>query len=125
MNIEGRTQLAKKVVLPPGLAKEQWEILRVLSEELGTVLSYDNTEELRYRLAELSPSVLKYDFIESYSVYDRDEKIKKLNDFIIPSTIDNYYKTDSVSNASLVMSKASSAFNRQKMNNVYIDPTFK
>lgn len=67
---------------------------------------------MRYRLAELTPSVLKYDFIESYSIYNRDEKIKKLNDFIIPSTVDNYYKTDSVSNASLVMSKASSAFNR-------------
>jgi len=44
---------------------------------------------------------------------------------IIPSTIDNFYKTDSVSNASLVMSKCSSAFNREKMMNIYIDPNFK
>ena len=62
----------------PGLAKEQWEILRVLSEELGTVLNYDNQEELRYRMAELSPSVLKYDFVESYSLYERGAETKKL-----------------------------------------------
>ena len=84
----------------------------MLSEELGTVLNYDNMEELRYRMGEISPSVMKYDYIESYSVYDWDEKIKALDSFIFPSTVDNYYKTDSVSNASLVMSKASSAFNR-------------
>lgn len=125
MNVEGRCQLAKKVVLPPGLAKEQWEILRVLSEELGTVLNYDNQEELRYRMAELSPSVLKYDCIESYSLYERNKEMKSIKNQIIPSTIDNFYKTDSVSNASLVMSKCSSAFNRDKMTNTFLDPTYK
>lgn len=96
----------------------------MLSEELGIVLNYDNQEELRYRMAEISPSVLKTDYIESYSIYDRHDKIKSLDNFFIPSTIDNFYKTDSVSNASLVMSKASSAFNRQKMSNIYKNPIF-
>lgn len=96
-----------------------------MSEELGTVLPYDSLEELRYRLAEISPSVLKYDFIEGYSLYLRDEPIREVKNQIVPSTVDNYYKTDSVSNASLVMSKCSSAFNREKMSNLFIDPTFK
>lgn len=113
------------MVLPPGLAKEHWEILRVLSEELGTVLPYDSMEELRYWMAEISPSILKYDYIESYSLYQRDDSIKETKNQIIPSTIDNFYKTDSVSNASLVMSKCSSAFNREKMMNIYVDPNFK
>lgn len=125
LNIEGRSQLSKKVVTPPALAKEQWEVLRVLSEELGAVLPYDNQEELRYRMAEMTPSVLKYDYIESYGVYPRDEMMKTLKKKLISSTIDNYYKTDSVSKASLVMSKCSSAFNRDKMSNFYTDPLFK
>jgi len=39
-------------------------ILRALSEELGQSLPYDNLEELRYRMAELAPHLLKYDYIE-------------------------------------------------------------
>lgn len=40
-------------------------ILRALSEELGQSLPYDNLEELRYRMAELAPHLMKYDYIES------------------------------------------------------------
>ena len=39
-------------------------ILRALSEELGQSLPYDNLEELRYRMAELAPHLMKYDYIE-------------------------------------------------------------
>jgi NADH dehydrogenase (ubiquinone) Fe-S protein 1 len=39
-------------------------IFRALSEELGQTLPYDNFEELRYRMAELAPHLMKYDYIE-------------------------------------------------------------
>ena len=48
-----------------GQAKEDWTILRALSEELGQTLPYDNLEELRYRMAELAPHLMKYDYIET------------------------------------------------------------
>lgn len=38
--------------------------MRALSEEVGCSLPYDTLEELRYRMAELAPHLLKYDYIE-------------------------------------------------------------
>jgi len=39
-------------------------VLRALSEEVGAPLPYDNVEELRTRVAEIAPHVVKYDHIE-------------------------------------------------------------
>jgi len=39
-------------------------IIRALSEELGVQLPYDTLEEVRYRMAELAPHLMKYDYIE-------------------------------------------------------------
>lgn len=38
--------------------------MRAISEEVGASLPYDTLEELRYRMAELAPHLLKYDVIE-------------------------------------------------------------
>jgi len=46
VNMEGRVQLSRLVVQPPGLAKEDWQIIRALSEEVGQTLPYDNVEEV-------------------------------------------------------------------------------
>lgn len=35
VNTEGRAQLTRLVVQPPGNAREDWKILRALSEEVG------------------------------------------------------------------------------------------
>lgn len=64
VNTEGRVQIGRKVIQPPGQAKEDWTILRALSEECGVVLNYDNIEELRYRISELAPHLLKPDHVE-------------------------------------------------------------
>ena len=40
-------------------------VLRALSEVLGTPLPYDSLDEVRTRLAELAPHLVKYDHIES------------------------------------------------------------
>jgi NADH-quinone oxidoreductase subunit G len=47
VNVEGRVQLAKRATFPPGNAKEDWAILRALSEVLGKTLAYDDIDELR------------------------------------------------------------------------------
>lgn len=46
VNTEGRVQQARLVIQPPGLAQEDWKIIRALSEETGIVLNYDNIEEV-------------------------------------------------------------------------------
>ena len=46
-NTEGRVQLANRATFPPGEAKEDWAILRALSEVAGKKLPYDDIESLR------------------------------------------------------------------------------
>ena len=41
VNTEGRVQLAKRAVFPPGDAREDWAILRALSDVLGQPLPFD------------------------------------------------------------------------------------
>jgi NADH-quinone oxidoreductase subunit G len=45
-NFEGRVQRGRRAVFPPGEAKEDWAILRALSEVLGHKLPYDNRAQL-------------------------------------------------------------------------------
>jgi len=44
VNTEGRVQMGLKVVEPPGHSREQWEIIRALSEECGVGLPYNSIE---------------------------------------------------------------------------------
>jgi NADH-quinone oxidoreductase subunit G len=46
VNFEGRVQEAQRATFPPGEAKEDWAILRALSDVLGKRLPYDNREAL-------------------------------------------------------------------------------
>ena len=42
VNTEGRPQFAERAVFPPGDAREDWSILRALSDALGAKLPYDS-----------------------------------------------------------------------------------
>ena len=48
------------------MAKEDWEIVRALSEVLGCSLPYDEIYDLRNRICELAPHLIKYDYLEKY-----------------------------------------------------------
>lgn len=67
VNTEGRAQQASFVVAPPGKAREDWQILRALSEILGSPLSYNDLDSLRKRMSEVSPTLTSYDRIEPAS----------------------------------------------------------
>ena len=47
VNIEGRVQRGERAVFPPGDAREDWTILRALSELLGKPLPFDSFDQLR------------------------------------------------------------------------------
>ena len=51
VNLEGRVQRGNRAVFPPGDAREDWTILRALSETLGKVLPFDTLDELRAAMA--------------------------------------------------------------------------
>lgn len=118
VSTEGRVQISRKVVISPGQSKEEWKVIRILSEMVSNQLNYDSLEELRYRMAELAPHLLKYDFLENFSHWGKNIGNKnEIRDFILSSGIDNYYKTDAISRSSLVMAKSSAAYNPSKLSN--------
>ncbi|MGF1550351.1 MAG: NADH-quinone oxidoreductase subunit NuoG [Sphingomonadaceae bacterium] len=51
VNLEGRVQRSEFAVHPPGDAREDWTILRALSDALGRTLPFDSLGELRDAMA--------------------------------------------------------------------------
>ncbi len=59
VNTEGRPQFAERAAFPPGDAREDWAILRALSDALGARLPYDSLPALRAALAAAHPDLVK------------------------------------------------------------------
>jgi len=83
-------------------------VLRALSEELGTPLPYDSLDEVRTRLAELAPHLVRYDTIELGS-FDRvaltDSGDRKVSGALLTDAVDNFYMTDPISRNSHIMAR--------------------
>src|SRR5216110_461412 len=55
VNTEGRVQLGRRAVFPPGEAREDWAILRALSGALGRALPFDSLLALRGQMRVAHP----------------------------------------------------------------------
>jgi NADH-quinone oxidoreductase subunit G len=63
VNTEGRVQQGVRAVFPKGQAKEDWAILRALSERLGQTLPYDTLDQLRAKLFADHPTFGRIDYV--------------------------------------------------------------
>jgi NADH-quinone oxidoreductase subunit G len=109
VNTEGRPQMADPATEPPGEAKEDWAILRALSEKLGRTLPYDTLGQLRRSLFKAAPNLQQLSAIvpaqwESFGA----SGAVTARAFHLP--IANYYMTDPISRASETMAKCTEAF---------------
>jgi NADH-quinone oxidoreductase subunit G len=116
VNTEGRVQLGRLAAFPPGEAREDWTILRALSEVVGEPLPYDNLGELRQRLIGVNPVFAAVDQLEPapWEPFGQEGSIDPAP-FELP--IDDYYRTDPISRASETMARCSEellAGNRQE-----------
>ena len=66
VSTDGRVDRSLVCVTSQYLAKDDWEIFRALSEVLNINLPYDDLHELRDRICELAPHLLKYDHNEPH-----------------------------------------------------------
>lgn len=60
LNAEGRTQQTLVAVSPPGMAREDWKIIRAVSDVAGAPLKYNTFDELRDRIEEIAPHLTGY-----------------------------------------------------------------
>ena len=109
VNTEGRVQLGRLAGSPPGDAREDWTILRALSEHLGHTLAYDNLGELRQWLIEANPRFAAVDHVEraEWAAFGAEGATED-KPFELP--IKNYYMTDPISRASETMAECTEAF---------------
>ena len=59
LNTEGRVQMATRASFPPGDAREDWAIVRALSDVLGHRLPYDSLTALRQALFKAHPHLTR------------------------------------------------------------------
>jgi NADH-quinone oxidoreductase subunit G len=108
VNTEGRAQLGRRAVFPPGDAREDWKILRALSEVLGHKLPYDTLGHLRRRLAAAAPSFANVDTVTS-AAWGRFGADGPLDAQPFAYPIRDFYRTDPISRASPTMAACAEA----------------
>ncbi len=70
VNTEGRVQMAERAVFPKGEAKEDWAIIRALSERVGKTLPYDTLDQLRDRLMADHPTFGRIGYLAPAQAFD-------------------------------------------------------
>ena len=110
VNTEGRVQRLKRAAFPPGEAREDWSILRALSEVAGHTLPYDSLGDLRAAMFAMHPNLALADEIAS----EGPEALEPL--FAVKGTIgsepfglaiSDFYLTNPIARASAVMAECS------------------
>lgn len=129
VNTEGRAQMGRAAVPPPGASREDWKIIRYVtsypleacatislirsrvsafSELVDSPLPYDDVLSLRDRMWEISPTLVRYDTLEPTSVDVALAGLKtlvagtasaKVSGKPFVKPISNFYQTDPISRA--------------------------
>ncbi len=115
VNVEGRVQIAQRAVFPPGDAREDWAIIRALSDPLGVKLPFDSLAELRAAMYRSHPHLAAIDEIAPASfaqaIVDTDKAALGLaqmrNAPPFSSVSEDYYLTNPIARASSVMAELS------------------
>lgn len=121
VNTEGRAQQTLVAVTPPGLAREDWKILRALSEIAGAPLPYDTLDELRSRMEDIAPHLVRYGRLEKANFFKAaGELLKNAAVHFDGSKVDvnqkqlaDFFMTDPITRASPTMAKCVTAAKKQ------------
>jgi len=111
VNTEGRVQLGRLAVYPPGDAREDWTIIRALSEAMGHKLPFDNLRQVRARMIELNANFLNVDqaVTAPWKPFGTEGTV---GDAPLTPYFDNFYMTNSISRASETMARCTDIFVR-------------
>jgi len=108
INTEGRIQQGFKAIFPPGDAREDWTILRALSDVLGCTLPYDNMAGLRTAIGEDIPELARGEEMLT-SQWGKFGKKGKIAATKLKSSQTNFYFTNAIARASVTMVECSEA----------------
>jgi NADH-quinone oxidoreductase subunit G len=102
--------MAGRASFPPGEAREDWAILRALSDVLGQKLSYDSLAQLRRALFAAHPhlgrigQIAPGDPADVAALAARGGSLEKA---AFGSAVDDFYLTNPIARASVIMAQCS------------------
>ncbi|XP_028164090.1 NADH-ubiquinone oxidoreductase 75 kDa subunit, mitochondrial-like [Ostrinia furnacalis] len=121
VNAEGRAQQALVCVTPPGKAREDWKIIRALSEVVGAGLPYDTLDEVRDRLSQVSPALVAYGDVQPNNYFAQARALAQSLQKPVSGKLtvqlkelEDFFMTDAISRASPTMAKCVAAVRKQK-----------
>jgi NADH-quinone oxidoreductase subunit G len=109
VNMEGRVQKTLLALCPPGEAKEDWKIIKALSDTLQIPLPYSTLEEVRAHMARLNPIFATWDVICPATWGKFGKKGKVLKENFNPEAF-RFYMTDIISRHSKTMAQCAQEF---------------
>ncbi|MGK2872937.1 MAG: NADH-quinone oxidoreductase subunit NuoG [Alphaproteobacteria bacterium] len=107
VNSEGRVQIGVRAIFPPGAAREDWTILRALSESAGHKLPYDNLSALRARMIEAAPHMREVGRVHGAALSPPDEAAGAMSDAAFAPAITDFFLTNPIARASAIMAECS------------------
>ena len=101
--------MTHQAIFPPGEAKEDWKIIRALSEALGKTLPYNTGAELRKHIQTTWKTFAETDVLngEKWGTFGEKGKLSK-DAFVSP--VKQYYLTNPIARASKTMQECTGAF---------------
>ncbi|QTK78849.1 NADH-quinone oxidoreductase chain 3 [Agrobacterium tumefaciens] len=110
VNTEGRVQVGNRAGFAPGEAREDWAILRALSDVLGKKLPFDSLSALRGQLYVAHPHLAETDEIVAGKASDIEALAAKTGSLVksaFASPVKDFYLTNPIARASAVMAECS------------------
>ncbi|MDA1131662.1 MAG: molybdopterin-dependent oxidoreductase, partial [Proteobacteria bacterium] len=109
VNTEGRPQRGKRATFPPGDAREDWAIVRALSEAMGETLPYDSLGELRAAMAEAAPHLARIDQVTA-AAWGPFGAAGAMDHAPFAPAVTDFYLTNAICRASETMAECSALF---------------
>ncbi|KAK8289608.1 hypothetical protein V6Z11_D07G199000 [Gossypium hirsutum] len=108
-NTEGCSQQTLPAVPTVGDARDDWKIIRALSEVAGIRLPYDTLGAIRSRMRTVAPNLLNTDEIEpaAFGPSLSPDCSQKISSTPFKAAVENFYMTDSITRASKIMAQCS------------------
>uniref|UniRef100_A0A2P2JI87 NADH dehydrogenase n=1 Tax=Rhizophora mucronata TaxID=61149 RepID=A0A2P2JI87_RHIMU len=106
-NTEGCAQQTLPAVPTVGDARDDWKIIRALSEVAGAQLPYDTPGAIRSRIKTVAPNLLSVDEREPATFWAslKPKTNQKMSLTPFKAAVENFYMTDSITRASKIMAQ--------------------
>ena len=113
VNTEGRPQISLKACEKIGEARENWAIIRALSEKLNCTLGYDNLIQLREKLFLEYPNLSSFNEVTNNNWINSVKYSKECLKFDLKNIWRDHYLTNPIARSSAIMAELSK--NKQKI----------